>query len=295
MVPFQCDVCHFRNIQKRNPDPLKYAKDALALSCIRRANLDSVWSREPSTVSRNASQARTMEDLGEALGFDSVAPPMGPFPLEDTFGMKIACVTLLKSLAPGKWENTVQYATARRMRSVFSNLYHASYHGESMSVMAYETQKMFTTPCPTYGYWYQRFNLGLHKRMGDVVRSDFAVTSEIINALLVTLNEEWEDAISLEARAKISEMAFVLVAGYCCGLRGEEIVKIDLAGLVKYLQVGKEDTEHPHVIVPLLGRIKGETGERYHMMVLARETQSGIKAGLWADRVANANKELKRE
>jgi len=295
MVPFQCDICHFRNIQKRNPNPLKYAKDALALSCIRRANLDSVWSREPSTVTRNANQARTMEELGEALGFDCVAPPMGPFPLDDTFGMKIACVTLMKSLAPGKWEATVQYATARRMRSVFSNLFHASYHGESMSVMAYETQKMFTTPCPTYGYWYQRFNLGLHKRMGDVVRSDFAVTSDIINALLRSLNEEWEDAASWEARAKIAEMAFVLIAGYCCGLRGEEIVKIDLAGLLKHLEVGKQDVAHPHVIVPLLGRIKGETGERYHMMVLARETQSGIRAGLWADRVAAVSKEHKRE
>ena len=164
-----------------------------------------------------------------------------------------------------------------------------------MSIMAYETKKMFTAPCPTYGYWYQRFNLGLHKRMGDVVRSDFAITSEIINALLVILNEEWEDAGSLGARAKISEVAFVLVAGYCCGLRGEDVVKIDLPGLVKYLQVGKEDAKHPHVIVPLLDRIKGETGERYHMMVLARETQSGIKAGLWADQLVNANKELKRE
>ena len=38
-----------------------------------------------------------MEELGEALGFDSVARPMGPFPLEDAFGMKIAGVTLLKS------------------------------------------------------------------------------------------------------------------------------------------------------------------------------------------------------
>jgi hypothetical protein len=60
-----------------------------------------------------------MEELGDALGFESVAPPMGPFPPEDTFGMKIACVTLMKSLAPGKWEPTAQHATARRMRVSF--------------------------------------------------------------------------------------------------------------------------------------------------------------------------------
>jgi hypothetical protein len=159
-----------------------------------------------------------MEDLGEALGFESAAPPMGPFPLEDTSGMKIACVTLMKSLAPGKWEPTVQCATARRMRSVFSNLFHASYQGELMSVMAHETQKMFATPCPTYGHWYQRSNLGTHKQMGDVVRSDFAITADIMNALLATLNEEWGDAAIWNTRAKIAEMAFVLIAGHCCGL-----------------------------------------------------------------------------
>jgi hypothetical protein len=71
-----------------------------------------------------------MEDLGGCLGFESVVPPMGPFPLKDTFGMKIACVTLMKSLDPGKWKNTVQYATAQKMPSVYSNLLHASYQGE---------------------------------------------------------------------------------------------------------------------------------------------------------------------
>jgi hypothetical protein len=95
--------------------------------------------------------------------------------------------------------------------------------------MAYETQKMFTTPCPTYGYWYQRFKLGLHKRTGDVVRPDFVVTMEVVNVLLNGLEEEWNDAANWEARAQIvGEISFILVAGYCCGLRGEEIVKIDL-------------------------------------------------------------------
>ena len=93
--------------------------------------------------------------------------------------------------------------------------------------------------------------------------------------MLNALNEEHGDAGSAEARAKIAEMAFVLIAGHCCVLRGEEIVKIDLAGLFKYLEVGKLHAEHPHLIVPLLGRVKGETGERHHVMILERETHSG--------------------
>ena len=38
-TPFQCDLCHFRNIQGR--DPLAHSdKDCLLLEFIRRANLD---------------------------------------------------------------------------------------------------------------------------------------------------------------------------------------------------------------------------------------------------------------
>ena len=108
MCPFQCDLCHFRNIQGRDPTPLTNPRDLLAMDCIRRANLDAIWAREPTTISRNLGQARKMEELGELLGFTHVVPPMGPYPLQDTFGMKVACCTLLKSLEPGKWEETMQ-------------------------------------------------------------------------------------------------------------------------------------------------------------------------------------------
>ena len=49
LTPFQCDTCHFRNLQGRNPSPLD-PKDDLLLCCIRRANLDAVWGRESHTV-----------------------------------------------------------------------------------------------------------------------------------------------------------------------------------------------------------------------------------------------------
>jgi hypothetical protein len=42
------------------------------------------------------------------------------------------------------------------------------------------------------------------------------------------------------------------------------------------------------VVVPLLGRLKGETGERYHMMILARVTNSGLEPGKWADRLGES-------
>jgi hypothetical protein len=159
------------------------------MDCIQRANLDDIWAREPSTISGNLNQARKLEEFGDSLGFTSADPVMGPFPLSDTFGMKVVCCTLLKSLEKGKWEDTVQYATTRRLRSAYSNFYHSLHWGEALSVMASETQKLITTPCPTYGYWYQCFSLGLHKQMGDIVKLDYAVTLAVVRELLEQLEQ----------------------------------------------------------------------------------------------------------
>jgi hypothetical protein len=58
-------------------------------------------------VTANLKDVRKMENIGEEIyGFDSVGPPMGPFPLEDNFGMKVVCVLLARSLDPGKMRDT---------------------------------------------------------------------------------------------------------------------------------------------------------------------------------------------
>ena len=75
--------------------------------------------------------------------------------------------------------------------------------------------------------------------MDSVVRSDFAITADIIDALPLMLNGKWEDAATSGSRAKIAKMAFV-ISGYCCRLQGEEIVKAK------------------HATVLLIGSIKGE-------------------------------------
>jgi len=48
LLPFQCDLCVFRNLTCRNPHA--NSPDDFLLCCIRRVNLDAMWGREPSTV-----------------------------------------------------------------------------------------------------------------------------------------------------------------------------------------------------------------------------------------------------
>jgi hypothetical protein len=102
------------------------ADDRNALKFVRRANFDALWLREPSTATGNLSLAKKMEACGKDIGIKTVSPPMGQFPLEDIFGTKVACTLLRQSLDPGKWEDYIQVSTARRVRSAFLNIYHAS-------------------------------------------------------------------------------------------------------------------------------------------------------------------------
>jgi hypothetical protein len=64
MCAFQCDLCHFRNIQKRDPgreDPA----DIFLLTMIRRANLDAFWSRKSSTVSHNGTRMKNIVRISQ--------------------------------------------------------------------------------------------------------------------------------------------------------------------------------------------------------------------------------------
>eukprot|EP00980_Cylindrotheca_fusiformis_P023557 scaffold10595_cov116-Cylindrotheca_fusiformis.AAC.1 len=283
MTPFQCDLCHFRNIQKRDPE--EHPGDDKLLRFIRQANLDAFWSRESSTVAANLSQARRLEEMTDEFNVAAFIPEHGPFPLEDTFGMLMAVGVLRRSLDPGKTEETIQFATARKIRSAFSNAYHTTHRLSHLATMAYETTKTFSTTCPTYGYWFERFMLGCHKRMGDATVTDFALSKPIFAELLKHLEGDYQRSSMVEEKFKLAEFANLLIFLFLTGLRGEEGMKIDVAGFLKYLEIGYEHPTHPHVVLPLLGRLKGEQGERYHMIFMARVTKSGVRAGVWADRL----------
>jgi len=294
MTPFQCEVCHFRNITKRDVD-VNSEQDINLIMDIRHANINANWSRETSTVLANLSQVQKIERIGrDFYGLASVTPPLGPFPLEDTFGMKLAVVLLRRSLDPGRNEEHIQFVTARKFRSAFSNAWHASKNVSERSAMAFEASKSYSTTCPTYGYWFERFMLGCHKRMGDKVVQDVALSKEIFLMMISHLEEDWEAARNDMDRDAVCEFATILITGFLCGLRGEEIMKMDISGLLRYIETGAQHREHPHVVVALVGRLKGEMGERYHMIILARVTQSGIKAGVWMDRLCSSLKRRDR-
>ena len=80
MVPFQCELCHFKNVYGREPQN-NNLKDKEFFKFCRRANLDAFWSREPTTVANNLKNLSRTLKTENRFGFESSTPPLGPFPV----------------------------------------------------------------------------------------------------------------------------------------------------------------------------------------------------------------------
>jgi hypothetical protein len=299
VCPFQCDLCHFRNIHRRDPD-LAVDQDVNTFVAIRRANLDALWARESGTVSGNLTIMKRSATIAENvfgvnLQVTPLFPPQGPHPVEDTFGMLPAIVMLEEPLKPGKQTQNLQWGTLRKIRSVFSNYYHTTVSALQLLALRREkgTRQGFLDS-PTYSEWFERFKTGCHKRMGDDIRPDRALSIEVLLEYQAYYEKAWEAATTDQGKLDAALHAAFIILGFCGGLRGEEIPMLSLDSTLKHFykpQVrGLE-----HVMVALRGRIKGEyLDETCHLIPLCARTKSGLMPRLWIGRVLHGHSELGR-
>ena len=285
MTPFQCENCHFFNMRSR---PRKHglpADDLLAI-CIRRATIDSFWSRERTTVSSNLRLAKRYLVDQEALGSElNGLPSRGPYPHDDVWGMNIACGILLKSLDKGRNAELVQYETIRRLRSMYSNFVHTCAEGSGASFVSDNGTGSVISNSPTNSLFFKRFMQGCHRRMGDVWKPDAPVTKDILGVCFEILEEQWE--VYIENRDKVGQkktalMGCMLVSGYYGALRGEEVNRVDLGGMNHYwTEASTQSKERKHVPLTLVGRFKQKTGIKFYTQPLAWETNDKRNLSTW--------------
>jgi hypothetical protein len=284
MCPFQCDDCHFRNIQGRSP--VDDHHDKLFLMCIRRANLDALWSREAGTVRANRGRFNKVMGLSEMLALENPYPERGPYPQEDSFGMKIACLLLLRSLDAGINADTIQYETMRGLRSHYSNFIHTVPGGAGYASIGDDSRSgTFFSNSPTNSYWFRRFMQGCHRRIGDVWMPDRSLTVDELLHCLVLLEEDWAAFENDTAgRLQTALTGFSLTAGFCAALRGEEMPRLDLGAMRKNWKEALNHSSAPHVPYVLIGRFKNITGEKEFFQPVVFKTASGIDNRKWAHR-----------
>jgi hypothetical protein len=114
MVPFQCDLCHFRNINGR--DSGIWPQDKLQMAAIRRAILDLFWSRASGTMAANLREGVHISKIVSELKMKSpfTSYPRGPYPVHDAWGMGFAVTQLRRTLDRGR--------TRRRFNGIPQNL-----------------------------------------------------------------------------------------------------------------------------------------------------------------------------
>jgi hypothetical protein len=285
MTPFQCESCHVRNMLGRNIRNDK-ASDLELKEMIRRANLDAFWSREKSTVSTNLQEARRMERTMRKYGLPATTPAMGPWPLEDSLGMKAAIAVLDRSLDKGVYEANVQWDTFRKQMSAVTNISQAAVGGLANSVGAYERRRMWISSVVSHQFWFSRFMTGIHKRVGQVRKADKEMSIEVLHAVDQILEDQWASASSLSQKKRIAEMGVWFVGGFCTGLRGEEMVRIELAGTANNVR-HLNDAVNAHFKFMILGRTKGNhlSGAKFGVPCVPVTTGTNLRPGRWVKRL----------
>jgi hypothetical protein len=289
MTTFQCDLCHYRNITKRDPRP-DSPEDRWLLTCIRRANLDAFWQLRPLTVHANLREMTTMSRCGEVLGLHEPLRdfPRGPFPLKDLQGMTFAAIMLQRSFDPGVNSTTIQWNTCRKLRSFLSGYIHTTPFGTGPATLTDGNSSTHFTASPTNSVWFKKFMAGFHNRLGDVIIQDQALTIDELLALQAVLERSWQSAKAVNDKELLFEIAtlgMAVTGGFASALRGEELGHIRLNDTWTHSCQGLKHPRKPHCLLSLLGRFKGVIGRRKHQIPLAPTTASGIDVQLWLFRL----------
>jgi len=297
MSPFECDRCIFHKLRGEPPNP-EAERDKLLLACIRRANLDAFWSRSSDTVSGHVGQVRMMLMLSKLVGIEPLIPSPGPLPPFDHCGYTVAINMLLKSRMAGKYHSDhQQWDTLRKLRTAYGNAVRASAEANASVTSVSDGegknyQRLSDDPCASL--WFMRFLSGCKRRMGQDWRPDRAMTPQLMQHLLARVENR---IMNLQGDAnKVDRLRWIFsgtyfAVSYVISLRGPEGLLLELEGLRRHFNshFGNDGDPSSHVVIALLGQVKGEHNERQHLIPSVNQTKSGIQVRRWLRRTIAAN------
>ena len=116
--------------------------------------------------------------------------------------------------------------------------------------------------------------------MGQDWRPNRAVSVDLMVDLLENVEQR-----AVHATLESDRHQWIMAGGYFCfcyvlSLRSSEGLLADLEGMRQYF-----DVNGAHVVIPLLGRFKGEDNSTQHLMHSTSVTDSGIQVKTWVRRL----------
>ena len=187
----------------------------------------------------------------------------------------------------------LQFDTVRKLQTAASHVHEASAAASNSTSHTFRTLqgKSFTnSSCPTQSRCFVKCMEGLLHRMGKQTKSNMGLDYKVLHLILNGYEAELMDVSVTQARKRWVAMcgAFFLL-GFVLSLRGNEGFMVEAHGLISHFNYGTEESEEtPFILIPLLGRFKGEEqGEHWHLQMSAAQTASGFKVRKWVERLVN--------
>jgi len=135
-----------------------------------------------------------------------------------------------------------------------------------------------------------KFMKGCEKRMDRLVKQDLGVSIEMLLGILKIYEDELADDTVTKLRKRFvvicASTFLILWAG---ALRGGKVFMLEVSEFIRRRDDGRKNNMG-HVVVPLMGRFKNETGERNLVLVLANETNGGLEVRKWIRQIHGAFK-----
>ena len=299
-LPFQCEVCWIRNLEGRNPT----RDDEAYIQSLRRANLDAMVGKSKDTIAGHKRRTGRMVTNSERINKTPGLQSRGPFEIGDFVGMSLAVDILQESIhAVGRNEPTVQAETLRQLRATYTKNWDSSPRGVlEVASFGRGAGRVRPTSCPSQSEWFADFWRGLEARMGHKSKANHAITITAMVHAIKYIKDDAADSPSIDEANYLLKVGAFLTICTAASLRGYEGFYTELAGLRRFIHVGREGvvphplnkatvlTEEqcmalPHVVLPLLGKFKGEVGIDHHVINLANETMSGLQPRWWLEKL----------
>ena len=296
-LPFVCETCWMRILERRSPRP---GLDNKLMACIRRVNLDAMTGKAKRTIGSHLGRTKRILAINAKYGKTPTFEQRGPLPPVDLMGMGIALDMVLYSVeAKGLNGKPVQYSSLRQVRSTATRNYDSSPKGMAeVACFSAGKGRVRPTKCPSQSEFFSLFGKGCEYRMGYESKANKETSIRVIVELLERVKRDVSMSSDDEEKNELIKFGAFIAVCTAASLRGNEGFMADLSGIIRHLDKGRggsvpanlkenfdEDVAEslPHVVVALLGKVKGETGEDTHQIGLASKTRSGIEVRWWIE------------
>jgi hypothetical protein len=218
---------------------------------------------------------------------------MGPFPLDDVFGMKAALRVLERSLDQGWYSNYVQWATFRKARSAITNIPGRGVGAGGRGRSLREKPLLDFKSAYSHSLVPQVYGRDPQKSRGNQTYE----MKRLVLMFCTRLIKYWKQ-IGAGQRKKgrgggSLKWASGSQGGFCTGLRGEEMVRIEFAGTANSVEKWIKKAQDPYFMFVVLGRSKGNqlSGSNFSVPCVGMTQGTNLRPGRWIERLVKRMKE----